>query len=179
MAQRCVHEPVYCWLPDYVTVCHRHQRWIGPPAQTWADQKSLTAKPTVIAAARNHARLYTTSRTAEFDLRDARRIVRWWARHRRYVEESGSRIEIVEAHITDYPEVIALAGILAAYRRRIWDSAGTPAGLARTIHDFHNRINYGLHIHHPNTEMRAVDAWIDDQRIVAAARKTNSRWTVY
>jgi hypothetical protein len=177
MAQRCVHEPVYCWLPEYVTVCRRHQLWVGPPAQSWADQKSLASKPSVMAAARNHARLYTIS-TAEFDLRDARRIVTWWERHRRCVEKSGSHIDIVDAHITTYPEVIALAGLLAAYRCRIWDSAGTPVELARTIAEFHNRINHRLHIHHPNAEMHAVDAWVDDQRIVAAARTTNWRSTV-
>jgi TniQ protein len=32
MARRSVDEPVYCWLPEHVTVCYRHRRWIGPPA---------------------------------------------------------------------------------------------------------------------------------------------------
>ncbi|MDV7317140.1 hypothetical protein R4484_36165, partial [Mycolicibacterium fortuitum] len=34
MAGKGIREPVYCYLPAHLTVCHRHQRWIGPPAHT-------------------------------------------------------------------------------------------------------------------------------------------------
>jgi len=170
MARRGVHQPVYCWLREYMTVCRRHQRWIGSPARTWEDQKSLAAQPRVKAAARTHARLYHISTTAEHDLRDAQRIVTWWAR-RRAVLEAPSHIDTLEAHISTYPQVITLAQILGAYRRRLWDSDGKTVTLARTIHHLHNEIDDRLNIRHPHAEMHPIESWIYDQRIVARTRR--------
>src|SRR6476660_4919870 len=58
MARRQVLHPVYCWYPNYRTVCHHHQRWIGPFARTFDDQRDLRSAPTVRKAARRHIRLY-------------------------------------------------------------------------------------------------------------------------
>ena len=173
MARRGVHQQVYCWLPEYMTVCRRHQRWIGPPARAWEDQQSLAARPRVIAAARTHGRLCHISTTAEHDLRDGQRIVKWWARQR-IVLDARSDIDTLEAHISAYPQVITLAQILGAYRRRLWHYDGKAVTLARTIHDLHNEIAHQLNIRHPHAEMHPIEGWIYDQRIVARTRITAS-----
>jgi TniQ len=170
MARRSVDEPVYCWLPEHVTVCYRHRRWIGPPARMWADQHSLADKPAVIAAARRHARLQSAHVTIEFDLRDARRILAGWALHHSPNNSTTSRAETVEAHISTYPQLIALAGILAAYRHRIWTSVSAETSLAQALHGLHCDITDCLHIRDTPSQMPAIDVWADEQQIIAAAR---------
>lgn len=34
-------EPVWCRLPSHMTVCSRHQTWIGPAVKTVAQQRDL------------------------------------------------------------------------------------------------------------------------------------------
>lgn len=172
MARRCVDEPVYCWLPEHVTVCHRHRRWIGPPARAWTDQHSLADKPAVIAAARRHARLHRTHATIEFDLRDARRILTGWARHHNPNNSTTSRGETVEAHISGYPQLITLAGILAVYRHRIWISMSAKTPVEQALHGLHGDITDCLHLHDAPSQMLAIDVWADEQQIIAAARLT-------
>lgn len=155
MARRGLDEPVYCWLPEHVTVCYRHRRWIGPPARTWADQHSLADKPAVIAASHRHGRLHRAHATIEFDLRDARRILTGWARHHSPSHELGSRLRDVEAHIGVYPKIITLAGILAAYRYRIWTSVGVKTPLAPALNGLHRDITRRLNIHDLPSKMSA------------------------
>jgi hypothetical protein len=77
MARKGIHEPVYCILPPHITVCQRHQLWIGPPAHNLSDQKTLRDKPRILAAAPIHVQL--AHRYGDADIlsafRDARRFL--------------------------------------------------------------------------------------------------------
>ena len=104
--------PAYCWYPNYRTVCHHHQRWIGPFARTFDDQRDLRSAPTVRKAARRHIRLYRDNPdTATYLVSEARRIVRRW----RAIEfgVSPAPIADLDSYITSYPDLIDLATILA------------------------------------------------------------------
>ena len=113
MAGKGIHEPVYCYLPDYVTVCHQHRRWIGPPARTLDDHVDLQPWPQVLRAARTHHRLtgQYTDIALGAALRDARHILMYWARaeHR---EKAAILHTGLQATVAAYPEVIAVAATL-------------------------------------------------------------------
>jgi hypothetical protein len=175
MARRNVYEPVFCWLPDYVTVCIRHQRWIGRPAHTWQDQKHLADQPDVIAAARIHARLCRASDIAESDVGDAQRIVDWWARHRGLLDERHQHHhQIIDAHIAVYPQIIELADILTTYRHRIRASVDVESALTSTVTALHTCIGQRLHLHDLHAEMGPVNDWVHAQKLVARSRPTST-----
>lgn len=133
MARRGVYEPVYCWLPDYATVCCRHRRWIGAGTSTLDDQRDLRCAPAVIAAAQRHARLDRChGDAARFAVRDAARIHRCWARSTSPFTLPPARAD-ADTHIGAYPDLIALAAILAGAHRRIWGTAPATPARARAV----------------------------------------------
>ena len=80
MARRGVYEPVYCWFPSYLAVCRRHCRWVGPGTRIVDDQRDLRTAPAVMAAAYRHARLHRDHNdAAQFAIKDAARVLRWWS----------------------------------------------------------------------------------------------------
>lgn len=50
--------PIFCQLPDHVTVCRRHRLWIGPDALTITEQVDLAAFTEHLTAQRRHQRLH-------------------------------------------------------------------------------------------------------------------------
>lgn len=57
MARRGLLEPVPCHIPAHVTVCRRHQLWIGFGARSHAQQLDLRAFPEMLRTQRRHHRL--------------------------------------------------------------------------------------------------------------------------
>lgn len=57
MARRGLLDPVPCHIPAHVTVCRRHQLWIGLGARSHAQQYDLHAFPEMLGAQRRHHRL--------------------------------------------------------------------------------------------------------------------------
>jgi hypothetical protein len=57
MGRRGLLHPVPCKILDHVTVCRRHQLWIGPGVRTLADQYDLRPFPEYLRAHRRHQRL--------------------------------------------------------------------------------------------------------------------------
>ena len=49
--------PVACHLPPHLTVCRRHQLWIGPAARSHAAQLDVSPFPEVLRAQRRHLAL--------------------------------------------------------------------------------------------------------------------------
>lgn len=56
--------PIFCQLPDHVTVCRRHRLWIGPDTRTISEQADLATFPEYLTAQRHHQRLYRQHRHA-------------------------------------------------------------------------------------------------------------------
>lgn len=50
-------EVALCHYPDHLTVCHRHQLWIGRGALSHAEQHDLSQMPEILMAQRRHHRL--------------------------------------------------------------------------------------------------------------------------
>ena len=125
-AKRGVFEPVYCWLPDDVTVCQRHSRWIGPSARQWSDQLSLKHHPDAVRAAAVHLNLvqHHPADIVEIGMNEASRIT---LRHRRFQKGRNctghakprarwARITDAQAHVETYRETVHLARIIVDYR---------------------------------------------------------------
>lgn len=166
MARRGVYEPVYCWMPDYVTVCHRHRRWIGAGTYTLDHQRDLRCAPAVIAAAQRHARLHHRhSDTARFAVKDAARIHRCWARSTNLVTLPPPNAD-VDTHIAAYPDLIALATVLADAHRRIWDTAAATPARARAVDAVY--ISIGDRFPQRRDQTRPIEQWIHDQQLSAA-----------
>lgn len=167
MARRGVSEPVYCWFPDYATVCPRHRRWIGPGTYTLDDQRDLCCAPAVLAAAYGHARLYRDFHdAARFAVKDATRILRWWA-----ISGSGAlsgHPTDVDAYITAYPDLIDLAGILADARQHIWSPNAARLPRSRTGEAVYTRCAQRFPQHRDRTG--PVEQWIYDQQLIAERR---------
>jgi hypothetical protein len=56
-ARRGITEPVACHLPPHLTVCRRHQIWIGPSARAHAGQLDISQLPGILRAQRRHLAL--------------------------------------------------------------------------------------------------------------------------
>jgi hypothetical protein len=126
MARRGVTEPVYCWIPDHRTVCHRHYRWIGPGNRTHDDQRDLRDAPVVLVAARRHARLHRNHcHAAHFVVTDATRVLRWWTATPSVALSTATTS--VDTYIRVYPDLIDLANILADGGRKIVDTPRLPS----------------------------------------------------
>lgn len=113
MARKGIRDVVYCYLPAHVTVCHRHQRWIGPPAHAVDDHVDLQDGPSVLRAARTHHRL--AHRHADADLHAAfgaaRHMLAYWA-HAEHRTAAAILQDGILAHVSTYPEVVAIAAAL-------------------------------------------------------------------
>lgn len=167
MARRGVYEPVYCWLPD-ATVCCRHRRWIGPGTYTLDDQRDLRCAPAVIAAAQRHARLDRChGDAARFAVRDAARIHRCWARSTSPFTLPPARAD-ADTHIGAYPDLIALAAILAGAHRRIWGTAPATPARARAVDAVY--VNVGARFPQHRDQTRPIEQWIHDQQLSATRR---------
>lgn len=166
MARGGIREPVYCWLPDYATVCRRYRRWIGPGTNTLEDQRDLHCAPDVLAAAQCHARLHHRHNdAARFAVKDAARIHRCWA-----CSTSTSPSELppadVDAHVAAYPDLVALAAILADARVRIWNSVAATPARARAVDEVY--ISIGCRFPQRRDQTRPIEQWIHDQQLSAA-----------
>lgn len=165
MARRGVYEPVYCWLPDYATVCRQHRRWIGPGTHTLDDQRDLRCAPVVIAAAQRHARLHRRhNNTARFAVKDAARIHRCWSRSAGLFTLPPAHAD-VDAHIAAYPDLIALAAILADARVRIWNTVAATPARARAVDAVY--VSIGGRFPRRRDHTRPIEQWIYDQQLSA------------
>lgn len=165
MARREIHEPVYCYLATHITICHRHQRWIGPPAHVLNDQVDLHNWPRVLSAARTHQRL--ARQCSEIDLRDAlsdaRHFLVFWA-HSEDNSAAGILQTGVEAHVAVYPDVIAIAATLLTARPLV-EQPSTPTEPAwPTL--LLDRINERTGAHH--ADATPVEQWAQYRRLFAA-----------
>lgn len=134
MAGKGIREPVYCYLPAHLTVCHQHRRWVGPLAQTFDDQLDLRGHPQVLRAARTHWRL--ANRCAELDLRaalgDARHMLVYWAHAER--REAATILQGgLHAHVSAYPEVISIAATLLTTRPQIEHPSGSTSSASTLL----------------------------------------------
>lgn len=166
MARRGVTEPVYCWFPDHLTVCHRHYRWIGPGNRSVDDQRDLRDASAVLAAARRHARLHRNHRdAAQFAITDATRILRWWtATPSPSLSTATTR---VDTYIRAYPDLIDLASILADASRKIVDTPAATLARHRAIDWVYARVADRFPAYREHRQ--PIEQWINDQRIVAAS----------
>jgi hypothetical protein len=165
MARRGVYEPVYCWMPDYATVCHRHRRWIGPGTHTLDDQRDLRCAPAVIVAAHRHKRLHHRHNDAlGFAVRDAARIHRQWSCLTSRFTLPPANAD-TDAYIAMYPDLIALAGILADARRRIWNTAAATPARAHAVDAVY--VNVGHRFPQHREQAGPIEHWIDDQQLTA------------
>lgn len=166
MARRGVTEPVYCWIPDHRTVCHRHDRWIGPGNRTHDDQRDLRGAPLVLTAARRHARLYRNHRdAAHFAITDATRILRWWTGT--LSSALSTATTRVDTYIGAYPDLIDLASILAEAGRKIVDTPAATLARHRAIDWVNTRVANRFPAY--RNHRQPIEQWIHDQRIVAAS----------
>lgn len=166
MARRGVTEPVYCWIPDHCTVCHRHYRWIGPGNRTHDDQRDLRGAPVVLAAARRHTRLHRNHcDTAHFAIADATRILRWWTATPSVALSTATTS--VDTYIRAYPDLIDLASILADGGRKIASTPAATLARHRAIDWVYARVANQFPAYRDHRQ--PIEQWIHDQRIVAAS----------
>ena len=160
MAGKGIREPVYCYLPAHLTVCHRHRRWVGPLAQTFDDQLDLRGHPQVLRAARTHWRL--ANRYAELDLRaalgDARHMLVYWAHAER--RETATILQGgLHAHVSAYPEVISIAATLLTARPQIEHPSGSTSSASTLLIA---RISERTTAYH--NDDTPVEQWIHNRR---------------
>ncbi|WP_231100735.1 hypothetical protein [Mycobacterium avium] len=165
MARRGIDQPVCCWLPMHVTVCHRHQRWIGAPARTPDDQKDLRNQPHVLAAARSHGALvrqYGTQRSIT-TLRESRHILTYWANAEKFATAPILGTTLA-SHIAAYPDLVGVASVLAAHGGDVEQPVtatdiGWPSYLLELINQRTGRIH---------RDPGPLQDWVNHQRLIAA-----------
>jgi len=172
MARRGIHEPVNCFLPAHVTVCHRHRRWVGPPVHVVDDQVDLQDRPQVLRAAHTHHRL--AHQHAEDDLRaalgDARHMLVYWA-HSEHRVTAGILQSGLHAYVSAYPELIAIAATLLTIGPQVeHPGMSTPSGSVAVLIA---RINERTGGHH--TESTPVEQWVQNRRLVTTTRSAPSQ----
>lgn len=187
--RRGVTEPVYCWLPNHITVCRRHQRWFGTPARSWEDQRCLAERLHVVDAATHHHRLVRrhTGATMDVAVKDARRVLLQWPRHRELIDAMASKQRQdrpagwrVEIHINCYPDLVWLAGLMSDHRpallRTAFDHADTHEA---PINAFLSAATNAFHLQWEDVEWQSLSAWAGDQRLIARRqnlpRRSSSR----
>jgi hypothetical protein len=165
MARRGIHEPVHCYLPAHLTVCHRHQRWIGQSAHGLDDQLDLHDRPQVLGAARTHKRL--ARQYSEIDLRDglreARHILVFWA-HAERCPAAAILHSGLQAYLAAYPDVIAGAAILLTVLP--WVEPPRPDWPTQLL----DRINQRIDARHTNTT--PIEQWVQKRRLLAKIEPT-------
>lgn len=169
MAGKGIREPVYCYLPAHLTVCHRHRRWVGPPAHTLDDQLDLRGHPQVLRAARIHWRL--ANRYAKLDLRtalgDARHMLVYWAHAER--REAAAILQTgLHASVSAYPQVIAVAATLLTISSQL-ENPCRPA-LSGTVALLVNRINERITAQH--IDRTPVEQWVQQQAVTSSSDPT-------
>jgi hypothetical protein len=161
MARKGIREAVYCYLPAHVTVCHRHQRWIGPPAHVVDDQVDLQDRPLVIRGARTHHRV--AHRHTEEDLRaafgDARHMLIYWA-HAEHREAAAILQNGLHAHVSAYPELIAIAATLLTIRPQVEKPGSSKSSASPAL--LVTRINERTGSRH--TDGTPVEQWLRNRR---------------
>ncbi|MFF7984152.1 TniQ family protein [Streptomyces sp. NPDC007901] len=136
-------------VPVTTNLCLRHGRWIGRHGQ----QLDLRAVPEVIRAQRHHYNLvrrhgqrivtYAMAEAADICFRwwDSNRFDRRW--RRRMTALSGPKWhafkEDIELVACTYPDVVALAGLLASPCLRFLPFTGQDRDLRRFIGEVHDR----------------------------------------
>jgi TniQ len=182
-ARRGATEPVHCWLPNHVTVCHRHRRWIGPPARTWEDQRSVTQHPAVIEAAKLHHRLCRRHppATVAVALTDARRVLLHWPRHQQLIDLIGTSARQpgpaggqVDIHIHSYPDLVRLAGLITGHRETLLRTAGNDEH-DKAVNTFLDKVMRVFELEPGAEQLWAITAWLDNQEIIARTRITTTR----
>lgn len=174
MVRRQVSQPVYCWYPNYRTVCARHMRWIGPFTHTVDDQRDLRSAPAVRAAARRHARLYRANpAAATYLLNEARRILRRW----RVVETGAapSAITDIDSYIANYPDLIDLASILADSHDRLLDPLLDSTIRAQAVKMLYARLVLRFPCREDHSD--AVEQWLHDHQLIAKRPNGSTRRT--
>lgn len=171
-ARRGAFEPVYCWVPDHITVCTRHRRWIGPSARHWDDQLPLDHHPDVIHAAAAHRRL--TQRhptdTVEGAINEASRLV---LRQRRFQQSEGlaasekkrlrwATISNASTHVTTYRETVQLAAIIVDYRPVLLNLGDL---VDRRITAFVLAANDVFATNSPGAAL-VITNWLNEQRLI-------------
>ena len=180
-ARRGVSEPVHCWLPDHLTVCHRHDRWIGPSAQRWDDQISLKHHPDIAQAARAHLVLAMRNNPGivELAINDASRIV---LRQNRFRRSDGladsaatgialrgrwASISTVNLHIATYVKTVRMATVIIDQRPALLNRSGDPS-LARMT--FLAAANAVFGAEDETATTAALDGWLNNQQIIRKSR---------
>jgi len=172
MARKGIREPVYCYLPAHIIMCHRHRRWIGPPAHVLDDQIDLHDRPRVLSAGRTHQRL--ARQYSEVDLRaalgDARQILVFWAHSERRaaaaILQSG-----LQAHVAAYPDVIAIAATLLTIRPRIEhpSTPTEPAWPTLLLDRINERTGSG------HEDVTPIEQWVQHRRLIARSSTDANR----
>lgn len=181
-ARRGATEPVHCWFPNHVTVCHRHQRWIGPSAQTWADQADLATHHRVLAAAKRHKRLCRQYQTEIVDaaMDDALRIMvrqRIFAGqpHHDIANAGGparwSTRRHVSTHVATYPLVVELSAIITTIRPQLLYAENPSQAIA----GFHARASAAFAHTNGTSVEKALHDWLHDQHLIRNSISATAR----
>jgi hypothetical protein len=165
MARRGITNPVYCCMPQHITVCHRHQLWIGSPVRTLDDQRDLRNNLHILTAARLHGRLARHHSDVEINaaMRDARHFLSYWAN-----AENRSTTAVlndrVDAHLGTYPEAVAITATLLIYNKQPAERGTVgPTELLRYINGQTDR----THI-----DATPIEQWLHHQRLAATAHRS-------
>ena len=178
-ARRGAVEPVYCWLPDCMTVCRRHRRWIAPSARTWEDQHCLAQHPDVLRAGDLHRRLCRRHPQHVVDIakRDAHHILVRWRRHRALADLASPSIQpqqrqpapayVIAVRINSYPDLVRLTGLILSHRQLLLrTAAGDPHAYRRAASEFLTKAANEFHLDRGAAELDVITTWLDDQALI-------------
>lgn len=145
-------------MPQHITVCHRHQLFIGSPVRALDDQRDLRYKPDVLAAAKIHARLARRYSDVEINAatRDARHFLGYWANAENRTTTTVLN-DRVDAHVRNYPELVAIVATLLVWSKRPAEHTSVgPTGLLRCINGQTGRTH---------TDATPIEQWLHRQRL--------------
>ncbi|ORW07242.1 hypothetical protein AWC16_21815 [Mycolicibacter longobardus] len=100
----------------------------------------------------------------DFAVRDATRIHRRWSGWTSRFTLSPANADI-DAYIATYPDLIALAGILADARRQIWNTAVATPARAHAVDAVYASVGRQFPQHRDQNQ--PIEHWIDDQQLSA------------
>jgi len=182
MARRGVFERVVVCRPRHINICLQHQLWIGE-IDTPAEQLDVSAVPEVITAQRAHRRLVRRhgDKAADSAHHDAYRIVRRWTERRTWTDHRDRRLKTgfanryqrllmssTEVDVANYPEVIALTGILVSEhwrRKAVPDHDGQPNWTPnRAQQQLYAEVARRLKIHYQPNGYDPLVTWVDQVR---------------
>jgi len=171
LARKAIHQPVFCFLPPHITVCQRHQLWIGPPARSLDDQRNLRYRPPVLAAARTHVRLVRQHGQTDIHhaMHAARHFLIYWANSERSLD-APILDKSLDGYVAAYPDLLAITETLVSHREQV-ENRGTRSGidwpttLLRKINE---------HSGHRHADITPIEQWVDRQ-LVTRVSKPGSR----